>query len=93
MTGPEHYREAERLLSHASHESITGTPVTHQGMPMRPEAHAALIARAQVHATLALTSATAMQAEIDGTELGPGEDAFQAWYDVAGVKPDTTKEN
>ena len=92
MTGPEHYREAERLLSQASYESITGTPVTHQGMPMRPEAHAALIARAQVHATLALTAATAMQATVDGTELGPGEDEFQAWYDAAGVRPDTTKE-
>ncbi|MEH0428806.1 hypothetical protein QBB34_21225 [Streptomyces stelliscabiei] len=93
MTGPEHYREAERLLSHASHESITGTPVTHQGMPMRPERQAALIARAQVHATLALTAATAMQAPVDGSEPGMSSPEFQAWYTAAGVKPTTTKEN
>ncbi|WP_210534309.1 hypothetical protein [Streptomyces scabiei] len=92
MTGPEHYREAERLLSHTSYESITGTPVTRQGMPMRPEVHAALIARAQVHATLALTAATAMQAPVDGAETGMGAPEYNAWYDAAGVKPNTTKE-
>ncbi|MDX3831355.1 hypothetical protein [Streptomyces europaeiscabiei] len=92
MTGPEHYRAAERLLSQASHESITGNPVTHQGMPMRPEHQAALIARAQVHATLAHTAATAMQAPLDGSEPGMGADEYHAWYDAAGVKPNTTKE-
>ena len=44
MTGPEHYREAERLLRHAE----------------TPHADAALtLADAQVHATLALAAATA----------------------------------
>jgi hypothetical protein len=93
LTGPEHYRAAERLLSQASHEGVTGNPVTHQGMPMRPEVHAALIARAQVHATLAAVAATAMHATVDGTELGPGEDEFQAWYDATGVRPNPMKEN
>lgn len=92
MTGPEHYRAAERLLSQASHEGMTGTPLSPQGLPVRPEVHAALIARAQVHATLALTAATAMQAPVDGSEPGMGAPEYQAWYDAAGVKPNPTKE-
>ena len=44
MTGPDHYREAERLLAEARY----------------PEEHAGLLAEAQVHATLALTAATAL---------------------------------
>ena len=60
MTGPEHYREAERLLSEASFTGgVTEQPVTRDGLPRTPGAHAALIARAQVHATLALAAATA----------------------------------
>ncbi|MEU3099644.1 hypothetical protein ABZ690_34290 [Streptomyces sp. NPDC006967] len=93
VTGPEHYLEAQRLLSAASHEGITGRPVTKHGMPMSPELHAALIARAQVHAQLAAVAATAMQAAVDGSEPGMGSAEFQAWYDAAGVKPTTTKEN
>lgn len=49
MKGPDHYREAERLLSTAP--NILGIT---QGE------HAAIIAVAQVHATLALTAATVM---------------------------------
>jgi len=46
MTGPEHYRQAERLLAAAIHrETIDQTSVR--------------IAEAQVHATLALAAATA----------------------------------
>ena len=44
MTGPDHYREAERLLAEARY----------------PEEHAGLLAEGQVHATLALTAATAL---------------------------------
>ena len=47
MTGPEHYREAERLLIDAAGEFIT-------------EVGAAMAAVAQVHATLALAAATAL---------------------------------
>lgn len=46
MTGPEHYREAERLLGLVAQE---GTPV-----PLSN----AYTAHAQVHATLALAAAT-----------------------------------
>jgi hypothetical protein len=49
MTGPEHYKEAERLL-----------PLAHdladQGHQVRADF---IVARAQVHATLALAAATA----------------------------------
>ena len=80
MNGPQHSREAERLLSTA----YEGTLTTHEGE--NPEADRA-IAEAQVHATLALVAATAMQAVVDGTELGVAEEEFQAWYDAASVKP------
>lgn len=48
MTGPEHYREAERLIEEANH-------VGHQD----PERGNGILAAAQVHATLALAAATA----------------------------------
>lgn len=44
MTGPDHYREAERLIGDNVHETPTSADV----------------ALAQVHATLALAAATAM---------------------------------
>lgn len=53
MTGPEHYREAERLLSAASY---TRGP---DGGPVHPEAAAHHLAMAQAHATLALAAVTA----------------------------------
>ncbi|MFD8088721.1 hypothetical protein [Streptomyces malaysiensis] len=49
MTGPEHYREAERLLAVAAQDSNT----TFEGH--NPEADRT-IAEAQVHATLALAA-------------------------------------
>lgn len=56
MTGPEHYREAERLLAN---------------LDLCPrEAEAKVIAEAQVHATLALTAATAHE-QIRSTRVGP----------------------
>lgn len=50
MTGPEHYQEAERLLTEAA-----GLQVDYEDASTLP-----LHVRAQVHATLALTAATAM---------------------------------
>ncbi|MFD9567718.1 hypothetical protein [Streptomyces sp. NPDC059994] len=79
MTGPEHYREAERLTDRA-HHYIYG-----DGVDLVKSA--ALAAAAQVHATLALTAATAMQAAVDGSEPGMGLPEFAAWYEAAGVKP------
>lgn len=55
MTGPEHYREAERLLNP---KGVLYTAV--------PEEIPAVIAQAQVHATLALAAATALGARGDG---------------------------
>ncbi|NEA40918.1 hypothetical protein [Streptomyces sp. SID11385] len=77
MTGPEHYREAERLLADARHEGPDGVAY------IRPEN----IAAAQVHATLAQAAATAMQAAVEGSEPGMSSQEFTAWYDAAGVKP------
>ena len=51
MTGPEHYREAEQILTRlADSDMIRGD-----------EGEAELLAEAQVHATLALAAATAAQ--------------------------------
>lgn len=81
MTGPEHYREAERHLSAASFTQGPG------GDPIHPETAAHHLAMAQAHATLALAAATAMGAAVDGeADSGlPPRDA-EAWYDAAGVK-------
>lgn len=53
MTGPEHYREAERLLGMAHRYTY--------GDGADPVTGAALAAEAQAHATLALAAATAGQ--------------------------------
>jgi Spy/CpxP family protein refolding chaperone len=50
MTGPEHYREGERLLRVAGASEDA------------PQTCAQLLAEAQVHATLALVAASAMAA-------------------------------
>lgn len=58
MNGPDHYREAERLLIEVNREqspNFEGTirPVHHDGL------RAEMVAQAQVHATLAHAAATA----------------------------------
>jgi hypothetical protein len=74
MTGPEHYREAERLLA----ESQTIHRPNDEG---HCEADRT-IAEAQVHATLALAAATALND--NATDAGglPLED-FTAWAEAA----------
>jgi hypothetical protein len=79
MTGPEHYREAERLLSLAHRNTY--------GDAANPVVGAALATEAQAHATLALAAATAMQAPVDGAEPGMSSPEYAAWYSAAGVKP------
>jgi hypothetical protein len=93
MTGPEHWSEAEQILSGESCEY--GCP--HSGCPHEMR----LIARAQVHATLALAAATALPGEHPGDlqreiwAFGPGGNADPdepttreiepeppGWYDV-----------
>lgn len=77
MTGPEHYREAERLLSGAV---TTDNPFPH----LRPDE---LLGAAQVHATLALAAATALGARGDGIRVvGMHREDLTAWDDVAGVE-------
>jgi hypothetical protein len=49
MTGPEHYREAERLLAAGEYDESGDEAL-----------HARDVAAAQVHATLALAAATAL---------------------------------
>lgn len=80
MTGPEHYREAERLLDMAHHHSY--------GDGADPVTGAALAAEAQAHATLALAAATAQSAPVEGDpDAGmPAEDA-EAWDAVCGSLP------
>ncbi|MCT2591091.1 hypothetical protein LHJ74_14435 [Streptomyces sp. N2-109] len=66
MTGPEHYRAAERLLSDASFAAHPqGRPVRRSGGEYGPGEHAALIAQAQVHATLALATQTSAALSLD----------------------------
>ena len=97
MTGPQHYREAERLLSEASFESITGSPVTRQGLPRRPEERDALIARAHVHAQLAAVAARVSVQPLAGDpeSRGFGEKDWDEWQNAfhSPTKPITTEEN
>lgn len=51
MTGPEHYREAERLAAEVFHPNIIGTQLANR-----------MLDAAQVHATLAHAAATAQAA-------------------------------
>jgi len=67
-TGPDHYREAERLLT---------VGVNQRGS----ELDAICTAAAQVHATLALAAATALGREGEG-RTQPSQDRA-AWFDAA----------
>lgn len=78
MTGPEHYREAERHLSAASFTNKPG------GSAVDPAAAAHHLAMAQVHATLALAAATAIPAT--RTQLLA---EMKAWSAAAGTQTDT----
>lgn len=78
MTGPEHYREAERLARMA-HRFTYGDGAD-------PTVGAALAAEAQVHATLALAAATALPAT---RMLLVAE--YKAWADVAATQAAETE--
>ena len=64
MTGLEHYREAERLLTEEISVDPSGAEVH--------RAFAVAVAAAQVHATLALAAATALGSS--AAEAGPWAD-------------------
>lgn len=72
-SGPEHYREAERLLEYGPHDE------------QEPERVLRDFAEAQVHATLALAAATAMGAPA-GAQTNADR---RTWLDAASahVKP------
>ncbi len=76
MTGPEHYREAERLLGMA-HRFTYGDGAD-------PIVGAALAAEAQAHATLANAAATALNDNSPDEGGMPLED-YRAWQQAAGV--------
>ena len=56
MTGPEHYREAERLIAEITHAGA----LLPQSRVLNAGDHGGVLAWAQVHATLALAAATAL---------------------------------
>jgi hypothetical protein len=75
-TGPEHYREAEKLVA-AANRRLTG----HDAEWLHPlHRRAELRDEAQVHATLALAAATALVAGDDGRT---GLSDYDAWSEVA----------
>ena len=83
MTGPDHYREAERLLAEAR-EAVAPKRSAYPlepGEPTSAERYERAMTEAQIHATLALAAATAIGAS--GTE-------GRAWTDAAGTKPRTS---
>lgn len=72
MTGPDHYRESERLIASWDQMGDTAGVFSLQ----------TLLLAAQLHATLALAAATAMAAcDHDGMHYAD----FSAWDQVAGV--------
>jgi hypothetical protein len=75
-TGPEHYREAERLAVMA-HRFTYGDGAD-------PVVGAALAAEAQVHATLALAAATALN-DNDPTGDGMPRADYREWMRTAGI--------
>ena len=78
MEGPQHYREAEQLLSDASFTRSEHdlSPVTRGGAYLAPATHAVLLARAQVHATLALAAANVLSPLLSHYEL---PEDIRAW--------------
>lgn len=76
MTGPQHYREAERLQAQAQELLVTGVPDAGENLQ-----HAAtVLADAQVHATLAMASVLGLSANMTTADT-------QTWHDVAATRP------
>lgn len=73
MTGPEHFREAERLIDQAS-----------EWLDSYADRRIADLAEAQVHATLALAAATALS-DTDPNGSGMSVADYEVWYEAAGV--------
>jgi hypothetical protein len=80
VTGPVHYREAERLVTDIALDDKT------YDVEVRDRA----VARAQVHATLALAAATAMRGRHDGAM---DQLDFEAWDEACGAQEDELDED
>ncbi|MFJ7895972.1 hypothetical protein [Streptomyces anthocyanicus] len=82
MTGPEHYKRAESLMSDLRRAQASVMS------KVSPETAAIALAEAQVHATLALVATTALTAPVcTDTEDGSGHATkadYDAWVSVAG---------
>ena len=75
MTGPEHYREAERLQVHAEELLTTGVYDAEKSL----QRAAAVLADAQVHATLAVASVVVLSANLGAADM-------QTWRVVAATR-------
>lgn len=85
MTGPEHYREAERLQHQAETWANADTGwKAHMSGEERIARRMADLTAAQVHATLAQAAATALNCP-DGE--GMGIEDYREWMSAASVKP------
>lgn len=71
MSGPEHYREAERLLG------VAADPVTAARPGVTAQTIAGVLAVAQVHATLAAAAAT-----IEAARAGLVQDLAPEWRET-----------
>lgn len=72
-SGPEHYREAERLAR--------------QALPIQDPACALVLAQlATAHAILADVAVTAVSAPVDGSEPGMAPREWQAWHKTVGAQ-------
>jgi hypothetical protein len=76
VTGPENYREAERLIEEANR-------VGHED----PQRAAGMVASAQVHATLALAAATALNPTGEDFICEKHWPEYEAWAEVCSVAP------
>lgn len=85
LTGPEHYREADRLLSDASFTDFHGNPVDRNGNLRMPGALEFLIARAKVHATLAQAAANVLPVV---TQMCGDSNRVTAWAKAIGATDD-----
>ena len=80
MTGTEHYREAERLLKHAS--TMLDTDVHPADRAELLARQAVIVAMAHAHAALADAAVAGLSAHMDTADT-------QAWRRVAGTRLDT----
>jgi hypothetical protein len=77
MTGPEHYRTAERLLEHAA--EMLATSVSPEDRAELVQRQAAVASMATAHALLAAAASIGLSAHLDIGDTN-------AWRDAAGTR-------